>query len=386
MPAVRRSTARDEGWPGERIAGVTNHGDSVTVTWGDGRQSRHHGLWLRDNCSCAECRDAETGQRLLDVSALPATLGVSEAGSETELLRLTFAPEGHRGSVDAATLRARAPAQPAEDPPTLWGRELAARVPAAEHAAVVASRAALRHWLSLVRTFGFALLRGVPARTGEVARIAERFGYVRETNYGRIFDVVAKPAPNNLAFTGRALGAHTDNPYRDPVPGLQLLHCLEASAGGGETLLVDGFRAAERLRHAAPERFDLLTTHEVPFRFHDADCDLRARGPVIALDGAGAVAAIRYNNRSAAAFDMPDDIVPDFYEAYRHFGRLVSGIEAEVRMALAVGDLLMLDNHRVLHGRLAYRSGRRRLQGCYADRDALDSALRTIAAEGADAD
>ena len=46
----------------------------------------------------------------------------------------------------------------------------------------------------------------------------------------------------------------------------------------------------------------------------------------------------------------------------------------------------MLDNHRVLHGRLAYRSGRRRLQGCYADRDALDSALRTIAAEGADAD
>lgn len=267
MAAVRRSTARDEGWPGERIAGVTNHGDSVTVTWGDGRHGRYHALWLRDNCNCAECRDAATGQRLLDVSALPATLGVSEAGAETELLRLTFAPEGHRGSVDAATRRARVPAKPADDPYILWDRELAARVPAAEHAAVVASRAALRHWLSLVRTFGFALLRGVPALTGEVARIAERFGYVRETNYGRIFDVVAKPAPNNLAFTGRALGAHTDNPYRDPVPGLQLLHCLEVSTGGGETLLVDGFRAAERLRRAAPEHFDLLTTHEVPFAF-----------------------------------------------------------------------------------------------------------------------
>lgn len=83
---------------------------------------------------------------------------------------------------------------------------------------------------------------------------------------------------------------------------------------------------------------------------------------------------------------MPDDIVPDFYEAYRHFGRLVSGSEAEVRLVLGAGDLLMLDNHRVLHGRLAYLGGRRRLQGCYADRDALDSALRTIAAEGADAD
>ena len=93
----------------------------------------------------------------------------------------------------------------------------------------------------------------------------------------------------------------------------------------------------------------------------------------------GGGGAVRYNNRSAAAFDMPDDVVPAFYEAYRHFGRLLRGTEAEVRLSLGVGDLLLLDNHRVLHGRLAYSGGRRRLQGCYADRDGLDSALRTTA-------
>ena len=102
---------------------------------------------------------------------------------------------------------------------------------------------------------------------------------------------------------------------------------------------------------------------------------------MIALDGAGAVSAIRYNNRSAAAFDMADEVVPAFYDSYRNFARLLSEAEAEVRFALAAGDLMILDNRRVLHGRRAYGGGRRRLPGCYADRDALDSMLRTIAAE-----
>jgi hypothetical protein len=60
--------------------------------------------------------------------------------------------------------------------------------------------------------------------------VIELFGCVRETNYGRLFDVVSVENPSNLAYTGLALGSHTDNPYRDPVPQLQLLHCLE---GGG---------------------------------------------------------------------------------------------------------------------------------------------------------
>ena len=121
-------------------------------------------------------------------------------------------------------------------------------LPAAEHAEIIGSRAALGHWLRDICTYGFALLRGVPTIDGEVTRVAELFGFVRETNYGRIFDVAPKPVPNNLAFSSLALGVHTDNPYRDPVPGLQLLHCLESDAEGGESVVVDGFHAAERLR------------------------------------------------------------------------------------------------------------------------------------------
>ena len=54
--------------------------------------------------------------------------------------------------------------------------------------------------------------------------------------------------PVNLAFTGRAIAPHTDNPYRDPVPGIQLLHCLQSSADGGDNVLIDGFAAAALVR------------------------------------------------------------------------------------------------------------------------------------------
>jgi gamma-butyrobetaine dioxygenase len=64
-----------------------------------------------------------------------------------------------------------------------------------------------------------------------VLTVAETFGFVRETNYGRLFDVRVVPDPSNLAFTSREILPHTDNPYRDPVPTLQLLHRLRAALG-----------------------------------------------------------------------------------------------------------------------------------------------------------
>ena len=47
-----------------------------------------------------------------------------------------------------------------------------------------------------------------------------------ETNYGRQFEVRTEINPTNLAYTGMGLQAHTDNPYRDPVPTIQVLYCL----------------------------------------------------------------------------------------------------------------------------------------------------------------
>src|SRR5262249_25578107 len=113
---------------------------------------------------------------------------------------------------------------------------------------VAASPNVCLEWLERIAVAGIGFLSGVPAEENKVLEVAAMVGWVRDTNYGRVFDVRAVPDPKNLAYTGLALGLHTDNPYREPVPGLQILHCVARSPEGGQSLFSDGFRAAEVLQ------------------------------------------------------------------------------------------------------------------------------------------
>jgi [2-(trimethylamino)ethyl]phosphonate dioxygenase len=163
------------------------------------------------------------------------------------------------------------------------------------------------------------------------------------------------------------------------VPQLQLLHCLEAAGEGGESVVVDGFAAAERLRREAPDAFAVLTRTAVPFRYVEAgSVDLRHAAPLIELDVAGALRIVRYNNRSIGPLDIDADEMAAFYDAYRRFGRLLHDPALTVGFRLRPGDLFIVDNRRVLHGRRGFSGGRRHLQGAYADADSLTSKLRVL--------
>ena len=366
------------------IARVAHGADDVTVEWADGRKSRFAAIWLLDNRP--DGRHGQEGQRLFDVAELPEEPTIAAAALVGGDLRVEFAPGAasalyaadwlRRHALDAASRAER------QAPRRLWDRSLAANLPTGRYAEVAQGGRALAAWLGHVRDFGFALLTGVPAEPGMVCKVIELFGCVRETNYGRLFDVVSVENPANLAYTGLALGNHTDNPYRDPVPQLQLLHCLKAAAEGGESIAVDGFFAAARLQREHPDDFALLTRHAAPFRYVEkGKVDIQARAPLIELDVEGAVRAVRYNNRSAAPLDLPEEIVEPYYRAYRRFGRLLHDSDATVGFKLAAGDLFIVDNQRVLHGRRGFGKGRRHLQGAYSDKDGLLSKLRVL--EGA---
>jgi gamma-butyrobetaine hydroxylase len=351
---------------------TTNH-QMLTIAWPAGGVTRFHALWLRDNCPCGECRH-ESGQRLLDTRALPDDLAVVET-SVNGTVDVAFS-DGHRSNFDADWLRGYA----ATHEPRrrrLWGAELQSDLPVARYDDVAAGGAPLRDWLAAVDELGFAILTGCGTEPETVTAVAERFGYVRETNYGRLFDVKTVVNPTNLAYTGLGLGAHTDNPYRDPTPTLQLLHCLASSAEGGENTLVDSFRVAQDLPAGDVE---LLSSCAVAFRYADAETDLETETSVIAVDVRGEIQAVHYNTRSAQPFRLPEDVVGRYYEAYQRFGRMLEGPEYRIQFKLAPGDLFIVDNLRVLHGRTAYAAsgGERRLQGCYADRDGLRSTLAVL--------
>ena len=156
---------------------------------------------------------------------------------------------------------------------------------------------------------------------------------------------------------------------------MQLLHCLEAEAPGGDTLLVDGFAAAELLRQQDPAAFELLRTVPMNFRYADAQTDLRARQTLISTDSEGVLKAVHFNNRSADWLDAPVDVAEAWYQAYRQFAQLLLRDALQLVFRLAPGDCVVMQNDRTLHGRTAFdpNLGRRHLQGCYIDRDAMES-------------
>ncbi len=210
--------------------------------------------------------------------------------------------------------------------------------------------------------------------------VGDRLGFVRVTNYGRLFDVKSVPDPTNLAYTAVGLGVHSDNPYRNPSPGVQLLHCLESDAPGGDTLLVDGFHSAELLRQQDPAAFDLLARVPMTFRYSDSTAELVARQTLISTDMDGVVRAVHFNNRSADWLDAPAELAGPWYDAYMAFARILKRPEMELVFRLDPGDCVVMQNDRTLHGRTAFdpSRGRRHLQGCYIDGDALESRRRVL--------
>ena len=327
-------------------------------------------FWLRDNCPC--CRSVN-GQRLHESNAIDAAIRPLTVRHTYSQVHVRWSDE-HESDYPLSFLCERE----ATRKETLWDATIANSVRRHDYPAVTSNGAALRDLLSDVEQFGFGLLQDVPAEEGRIFDVVDLFGYVRETNYGRLFEVRAEQEPSNLAYTPVALSVHTDNPYRDPCPTLQLLHCLVQADQGGITAIVDGFRAAEDLKETIPDAFRLLCDTDVTFRYESADALLEATGPMISLDGAGNPRRIRINNRSMAPPELPFGSIDAFYAALFAFRAILEDDASQYRFRLEPGDLIIFDNERILHGRVGESIGARHLQGCYADRDGLLSRLRVL--------
>ena len=373
-------------------------GTAVTLSWSDGLQSRFHAIWLRDNAQESHTRSPGNGQRLITLADIPADLRLATADVVDGDLSVQFAPCGTSSVYAASWLRTfdydRDPRHVGPQLPAgmaVFDANLSLDDVSSSFEEISASDQALKAWLQCVVTYGFARLTGCPKASGSLLEVVDLFGYVRETNYGKWFEVRSKPQPDNLAYTSAGLQAHTDNPYRDPVPTLQLLYCLENAATGGESQVVDGFRAAMQLYAENPEYFELLSRYCVNFEFRgQAGTALYSSMPMIELRGERELRCIRYNNRSAAAItDVPFKHMEKFYATYRRLGEIIDDSENQLQFKLDPGECFIVDNSRVLHARSAFElkatdssdsssSTGRWLQGCYPDRDGLLSMISVL--------
>lgn len=359
--------------------------DALVVTWADSPAGpvTYPTPWLRDNCPSAF--HPQTEERVLDLLTLDSVpvLTAAEAASDNVILHYG---DGHVSRMPVDLLRNHRPGHPAADPaavqPRAWRADLTpAGIPRRSAAQLVADDTALHDWMRDTAALGLSLVTGLENRVEAGTEVARRIGFLRETNFGVTFEVISKADPNNLAYTPVELPLHTDLPNQEVPPGFQFLHCLANEAKGGGSVFADGYALAADLRAADPEAFRLLSEVAIPFRFHDREADIRVHAPVIALDRAGQVSEIRWNAHIAAVFDMPAEIMPDYYRAYRAFMAMTRDPAYRLAFKLAAGEMIVFDNRRVLHGREAFdpASGFRHLHGCYVDRGEFNSRLRLLA-------
>ena len=334
-----------------------------------------------------ESRNLDNGQRLFSVKDLPSSVLIEDAHKDSEgNVHVLFQPENHSSVFSQKWLRENCYElnshfeDRSEKQKKLWQKDSFDNgLPFISYESMRSDDTSKVLALRSLRDSGFFVLNDVPTQDGQVLKVISELGFTRETNYGALFEVRTEINPNNLAYTNLGLGSHTDNPYRDPVPTVQLLHCLESSTKGGDSILVDGFKAASILRDESKENFLTLTSSWINYRFTDSKTDLRSRVPMIELNDNNEIIKVRYNNRSIDTIKVPKDKMRSFYKAYRHWSEVIERDELKIQFRLSEGDLMLFDNTRVMHARTKFsKTGKRHLQGAYTDLDGLYSLLNTL--------
>ncbi len=344
-----------------------------------------HPQWLRERSTVDGEVDAVNGQRLSEPTDVAADLAVVacavEGSGGTAGLSVTFS-DGHRMALPLERIEREAGVVsevgcPGEAPPRAvpWVAQSTTtpvidfrRLSTAGPDAIEAKREALTAFFEL----GFFVLSNTPAEPGALHGITSHFGRISPTNFGPLFDVRTEAIAVDLAYTPVALSAHTDQPYRAPVPGIQFLHTIVERRTG--RCVDDGRRAGGGRRtgcgRSRSSRAALLAAHRVSLR-HRFGREGRQRTAHRAQDPTGRCA----NSASRLGSTSPRWSMPTpwtvYYRGRRWLAEALNDPARRIEYRMSAGEVLVVDNHRVLHGRTSFdpTRGHRHLQGCYIDHD-----------------
>ena len=369
------------------IDSLSNHPEHrcINIRWKDGHHSKFHYIWLRHTCFYPANAGDNPRDETFRIPDDPTKLFVTDIAVLINSVLIQWSNDGKTTCHDVQWLRRHCYSKAAR---TIrkhklknWDGITASHL-RRFHFDDLESEDTIYDLLLQIRDYGLARIRNVPNTEKGIKQLAALFGPIRETNYGRIFHIRTDSDIEIAANKSSFLSPHTDENYRHAPPGISIFHCLEATCIGGESILVDGFLAAERLAKHKPAEFSLLTKH--PIRFVGDSNDnghMWASGRVICLDDDGDIIGIRYTDRTLPPLDLPEDLIEPMYRALGAFASEIYKPELSMRYMMRSGDTHIFDNQRVLHGRTCFdaSTGTRHLQQCAVERDEFHYRLRLLA-------
>ena len=340
-----------------------------------------HPFWLRERANGEKHLDKGTQQRLFDPTSLDVEVQIKEAQIKDQILEINF-NDGVNSKLDINLIAqefSKKDIAVHSIEKIKWDSSLKS-IKNFEFKDDLFESEEMYNILVSFYKYGFVIIKKVPTEDNYLVKFANSIGSVRRTNFGEHFNVKSKPNPNDLAYTSLPLAPHTDNPYRNPVPCIQILHCITNEVKGGFSTLVDGFTVTEALKKDNPEFYDILTKVKVRFKFIDKDVVLEDWSELIKLDEDNQFKQVRFSPRLDYVPILEKKDLDLYYKARKKISDLYNSKKYRIEFKLQPGDLLMMDNHRLLHGRTEFdvNEGNRCLQGCYIEFDSTEGKLRHL--------
>ena len=359
-------------------------------------------LWLRDICSCSQCVDSSTRQKLFQTCDLPLDVKaqiIKESPTSFEVRWANDIPEyqtTHRSTYQKGMLI------PYLDPSIgrscgfvdanplvetwLWDKvQMEQAIESVVFDDYLANDASVWTVLKHLKAQGLVLLRGLPSTEDAIEQVASRIGHLRETFYGRTWDVKSVPQAKNVAYTNQFLGFHMDLLYMSDPPGLQMLHCLKNTCDGGTSMFADGFKAAQAIKNSERERYRELTIHPQKFQYENSGESYHFERPVVELDDQDCIKFVNWSPPFQGPFEGKHSFPEGFrlyVQAARSFASQIEAPENIYEYRMQEGDCVIFNNRRILHARQAFDtgSGERWLKGAYIDSDVFNSRFRVLSA------
>lgn len=354
-------------------------GNSRNFTW----------LWLRDHSQEPDSFHPKARQRLLETFGIgkvrPASdIQVSMDGAQLSL-RWDDGPVSRYTADYLAAIDAPATLYDViGSDQAVWDAETAAAMCAkAEHDAFVEDDAILAEMLQNLRRFGMISIKNVPLSIAASRRVMERIAYIRSSIFGEMWELKADGKLADTGSTPIEIKPHTDGTYNHDAPGLMSLQCLAYDATGGDNVLVDGFNVARKIKSAHPDVYETLSTIPVPGQYIGDGAYLVAQRPVLRHDASGKLVQVSFNNHDRAPFVLPESQMTRLYDALGVFDQMIQDRSNQFAFGQRPGDMVIFDNWRLLHGRLAFQ-GHRHMVGAYLNREDFESRMRVLGAQPLD--
>jgi len=375
-------------YPTRIITDLIIHPLGLEVSYNDGKSSFHLTLNLREHSPDSESTHPITRETLIAPIDIPEDLTITDAHlrkdgfvAVTWSKKITPNDSGcsvyHPGWLYQTGL--------SDDidfkinlEQNLWDAVNFNNIPKSDGACILDDYNEFLEFLINLVQFGVVIIRDLPIQKDILEKLTSKIGTIRSSNFGWIFDVKTHEDADSNAYTNVELPAHNDLSTREYVPGLQFLYCLENNTDGGFSTLTDGFSVAHYLKETDPDIYRLLLTQPVNFASKGQTSDYRIRAPLFHHNEKGNLDEIRWTCWLRAPLRGSFEEMDKTYHAQREFYRLVNDSKFKVEFKLEPGDMMCIDNRRVLHGRTSFTesSGARWVRGCYMERDELWSALR----------